>query len=63
MHDRHREVAGITGRLHIGAVFENAPVLDEPLSPEEEELAREALGSGDEGISTAELLKRLRPKG
>ena len=45
------------------AAFENAPPLDEPISPEEEQAIREALASGDEGISTSELLERLRPKG
>jgi hypothetical protein len=45
------------------AAFENAPPVDEPISPEEEQAIREALASGDEGISTSELLERLRPKG
>ena len=45
------------------AAFENAPALDEPISPEEEQAIREALASGDEGISTSELVERLRPKG
>ncbi len=45
------------------AAFENAPALDEPISPEEEQAIRDALASGDEGISTLEPVERLRPKG
>ena len=46
----------------VVAAFENAPTVDEPLSPEEETAVRQALASGDEGISTPQLLERLRPK-
>ena len=45
------------------AAFENAPSFDEALEPGEEEAIRAALASGDQGISTAELLENLRPKG
>lgn len=42
------------------AAFDNA--LEEPLSEEERIAFEEAMQSSDPGISTEELLERLRPK-
>ncbi len=57
-------VTKLAGALDpVVAAFEHAPDLGEPLSAEEEEEAvRAALASGDEGITTPELLERIRPK-
>ena len=44
------------------AAFDNARPLDEPLSPEEIAALEEAMADQEPGISSKELLERLRPK-
>jgi hypothetical protein len=44
------------------AAFDNARPLDEPLSPEEIAAIEEAMAAPGAGLTTEELLERLRPK-